>query len=178
MIPRPAPTFPDWPQFDDTEREALERALAQGQWWRMGGSEVNAFEEEFAEYHGAGHALAVTNGTQALELALQTMGVGPGDEVIVPAITFISSSQAVQRLGAVSVPVDVDPGTYCIDVAATAAAITPRTKVIMPVHMAGLMADMDGLRRSPPMPAWRCSRTRRTRTGHGGVAAGSANSAP
>ncbi|MFJ9025024.1 DegT/DnrJ/EryC1/StrS family aminotransferase [Streptomyces sp. NPDC102259] len=145
MNPRPAPTFPAWPQFDDTEREALERALAQGQWWRMGGGEVTAFEEEFAQYHGAGHALAVTNGTHALELGLQTMGVGPGDEVIVPAITFISSSQAVQRLGAVAVPVDVDPGTYCIDVAAAAAAITPRTKVIMPVHMAGLMADMDGL---------------------------------
>ncbi|MER5194573.1 DegT/DnrJ/EryC1/StrS family aminotransferase [Streptomyces sp. NPDC002755] len=145
MKPRPAPTFPAWPQFDDTEREALERALAQGQWWRMGGSEVASFEEEFAEYHGARHALAVTNGTHALELALQTMGVGPGDEVIVPAFTFISSSQAVQRLGAVSVPVDVDPGTYCIDVAAAAAAITPRTKVIMPVHMAGLLADMDGL---------------------------------
>ncbi|MFH0172861.1 DegT/DnrJ/EryC1/StrS family aminotransferase [Streptomyces cacaoi] len=145
MKPRPAPTFPAWPQFDDTEREALERALAQGQWWRMGGGEVTSFEEEFAEYHGARYALAVTNGTHALELALQTMGVGPGDEVIVPAFTFISSSQAVQRLGAVSVPVDVDPGTYCIDVAAAAAAITPRTKVIMPVHMAGLMADMDGL---------------------------------
>ncbi|QJT05502.1 DegT/DnrJ/EryC1/StrS family aminotransferase [Streptomyces asoensis] len=145
MKPRPAPTFPAWPQFDDTEREALERALAQGQWWRMGGGEVTSFEEEFAEYHGARYTLAVTNGTHALELALQTMGVGPGDEVIVPAFTFISSSQAVQRLGAVSVPVDVDPGTYCIDVAAAAAAITPRTKVIMPVHMAGLMADMDGL---------------------------------
>ncbi|MGV9557685.1 DegT/DnrJ/EryC1/StrS family aminotransferase [Streptomyces sp. NPDC003522] len=145
MDPRPAPTFPAWPQFDDSEREALERALAQGQWWRMGGGEVTAFEEEFAEYHGARHALAVTNGTHALELALQAMGVGPGDEVIVPAFTFISSSQAVQRLGAVSVPVDVDPGMYCIDVAAAAAAVTPRTKVIMPVHMAGLMADMDGL---------------------------------
>ncbi|WP_225829852.1 DegT/DnrJ/EryC1/StrS family aminotransferase [Streptomyces sp. NK08204] len=145
MNSRPAPAFPAWPQFDDTERQALERALAQGQWWRLGGGEVAAFEEEFAAYTGARHALAVTNGTHALELALETMGVGPGDEVIVPAFTFISSSQAVQRIGAVSVPVDVDPGTYCLDVAAAAAAITPRTKAIMPVHMAGLMADMDGL---------------------------------
>jgi 3-amino-5-hydroxybenzoate synthase len=145
MSSRPAPALPDWPQFDDLERQALDRALTQGQWWRMGGKEVDSFEQEFAEYHGAPHALAVTNGTHALELALQAMGVGPGTEVIVPAFTFISSSQAAQRLGAVTVPVDVDPDTYCIDVAATAAAITPRTRVIMPVHMAGLMADMDGL---------------------------------
>lgn len=145
MTPRPAPNLPDWPQFDDRERQALERALNQGQWWRMGGTEVDSFEREFAAYHGSPHALAVTNGTHALELALQAMGVGPGTEVIVPAFTFISSSQAAQRLGAVTVPVDVDPGTYCIDVAAAAAAVTPRTRVIMPVHMAGLMADMDGL---------------------------------
>lgn len=145
MSPRPGPTFPDWPQFDDTERRALDRALSQGQWWRMGGSEVESFEREFAGYHGARHALAVTNGTHALELALQVMGAGPGTEVIVPAFTFISSSQAAQRIGAVAVPVDVDPDTYNIDVAATADAITPRTRVIMPVHMAGLMADMDAL---------------------------------
>lgn len=145
MSPLPTPEYPAWPQFDDTERAALERALVQGQWWRLGGGEVAAFEQEFAEYHGGRYALAVTNGTHALELALQTMGIGPGDEVIVPAITFISSSQAVQRLGAVSVPVDVDLETFCIDADAAAAAITPRTKAIMPVHMAGLMSDMDAL---------------------------------
>ncbi|MFE5908520.1 DegT/DnrJ/EryC1/StrS family aminotransferase [Streptomyces wedmorensis] len=137
--------FPQWPQFGDEERAGLMRALEQGQWWRIGGNEVDLFEEEFAGYHGAGHALAVTTGTHALELALQVLGVGPGTEVIVPAFTFISSSQAAQRLGAVAVPVDVDPDTYCIDVAAAAAAITPRTRAIMPVHMAGLVSDMDGL---------------------------------
>src|SRR5690349_16370517 len=126
--------LPAWPQYDEREREALSRALEQGQWWRMGGGEVDAFEREFGEYHGAEHALAVTNGTHALELALQVLGVGPGDEVVVPAFTFISSSQAVQRLGAVAVPVDVDPTTYCIDVAATEAAITPHTRAILPVH--------------------------------------------
>lgn len=145
MSSRTAPTLPEWPQFDDTERQALERALNQGQWWRMGGSEVSSFEQEFAEYHGSPYALAVTNGTHALELALQAMGVGPGTEVIVPAFTFISSSQAAQRLGATAVPVDVDPDTYCIDVASAAAAVTSRTRVIMPVHMAGLMSDMDAL---------------------------------
>jgi 3-amino-5-hydroxybenzoate synthase len=142
---RPAPDFPDWPQYDDAERSGLLRALEQGQWWRMGGDEVNSFEREFAEYHGAEHALAVTNGTHALELALQVLGVGPGTEVIVPAFTFISSSQAAQRLGATAVPVDVDLETYCLDIEATAAAITPRTKAIMPVHMAGHFADMDAL---------------------------------
>ncbi|MEV4057763.1 3-amino-5-hydroxybenzoate synthase [Amycolatopsis sp. NPDC049688] len=145
MNARQAPVFPQWPHYDEAEREGLIRALEQGLWWRMGGDEVNSFEREFAEHHGAEHALAVTNGTHALELALQCMDVGPGTEVIVPAFTFISSSQAAQRLGAVAVPVDVDPDTYCIDVAAAADAITPRTKVIMPVHMAGLMADMDAL---------------------------------
>jgi 3-amino-5-hydroxybenzoate synthase len=145
MNERQAPEFPQWPQYDEDERTGLIRALEQGQWWRMGGTEVDSFEREFAEYHGAPHALAVTNGTHALELALQCLGVGPGTEVIVPAFTFISSSQAAQRLGAVAVPVDVDAGTYCVDVAAAAAAVTPRTRVIMPVHMAGLMADMDAL---------------------------------
>lgn len=141
----PAPEFPAWPQYDAAEREGLIRALEQGQWWRMGGSEVDSFEREFAEYHGAQRALAVTNGTHALELALQVLGVGPGTEVIVPAFTFISSSQAAQRLGAVAVPVDVDPETYCLDIAATAEAVTSRTRAIMPVHMAGHFADMDAL---------------------------------
>jgi 3-amino-5-hydroxybenzoate synthase len=111
----------------------------------MGGGEVDAFEREFAAYHGTPHALAVTNGTHALELALQVLGVGPGSEVIVPAFTFISSSQAAQRLGAVAVLVDVDPGTFNIDPEAAAAAITPRTAAIMPVHMAGQVCDMDAL---------------------------------
>ncbi|RSN72161.1 MULTISPECIES: 3-amino-5-hydroxybenzoate synthase [Actinomadura] len=145
MNARQAPEFPQWPQYDDAERDGLIRALEQGQWWRMGGSEVDAFEHEFAAHHGAAHALAATTGTHALELALQCMGVGPGTEVIVPAFTFISSSQAAQRLGAVAVPVDVDAGTYNLDPAAVSAALTPRTRVIMPVHMAGLMADMDAL---------------------------------
>ncbi|MDS0132451.1 MULTISPECIES: 3-amino-5-hydroxybenzoate synthase [unclassified Amycolatopsis] len=145
MNARKAPEFPAWPQYDDAERDGLVRALEQGQWWRMGGDEVNSFEREFAAHHGAAHALAVTNGTHALELALQVMGVGPGTEVIVPAFTFISSSQAAQRLGAVTVPVDVDAATYNLDPEAAAAAVTPRTKVIMPVHMAGLIADMDAL---------------------------------
>ncbi|WDZ86555.1 DegT/DnrJ/EryC1/StrS family aminotransferase [Micromonospora cathayae] len=139
------PEFPTWPQFDDDERTGLIRALEQGQWWRMGGNEVNQFEQEFARYHGTEYALALTNGTHALELALQLLGVGPGTEVIVPAFTFISSSQAAQRIGAVAVPVDVDLETYCVDPAAVERAIGPKTKAIMPVHMAGHVADMDSL---------------------------------
>ena len=137
--------FPPWPQFGIEERTGLIRALDQGQWWRVTGTEVDAFEREFAEHHGAEHALAVTTGTHALELALEVLGVRRGTEVIVPAFTFISSSQAAQRLGAVAVPVDVDPNTYCIEVAAAEAAIGPNTRAIMPVHMAGQVADMDAL---------------------------------
>ncbi|WP_405111732.1 DegT/DnrJ/EryC1/StrS family aminotransferase [Micromonospora sp. NBC_01405] len=143
--PSTVPEFPEWPQFGDEERAGLIRALDQGQWWRMGGSEVDTFEAEFGAYHGTPHALAVTNGTHALEVALEVLGVKAGTEVIVPAFTFISSSLAAQRLGAVAVPVDVDLDTYCVDPAAVAAAITDRTRVIMPVHMAGQFADMDAL---------------------------------
>jgi 3-amino-5-hydroxybenzoate synthase len=145
MNHRQAPELPAWPQYDDTERDALLRALDQGQWWRHSGTEVESFEREFAAYTGAASALAVTNCTHALELALQCADVGPGTEVIVPAFTYISAAFAAQRLGAAAVPVDVDPTTYCIDVRAAASAITPRTRAIVPVHTAGLTADMDAL---------------------------------
>ncbi|MFK3979430.1 DegT/DnrJ/EryC1/StrS family aminotransferase [Micromonospora sp. NPDC050397] len=134
--------FPAWPYHDDTERAALIRALEQGQWWRAGGSEVNEFEREFADFHGAPAALAVSNGTHALELALELIGLAPGEEVIVPAFTFIATSNAVARLGGVAVPVDVDIDTYCLDAARLEAVRTPRTKAVIPVHMAGQVADM------------------------------------
>lgn len=137
--------FPAWPQFDDAERAGLSRALDQGQWWRMGGTEVQSFETEFAGQHGARHALAVTNGTHALQLGLDALGLRAGEEVLVPAFTFISSSLAVQLAGGVPVPVDVTPDTYNISPEAAAAAVTPRTRFIMPVHMAGQVADMDAL---------------------------------
>ncbi|MEU5418552.1 aminotransferase class I/II-fold pyridoxal phosphate-dependent enzyme [Streptomyces sp. NPDC001407] len=138
-------SFPSWPQHGAEERAGLLRALDQKGWWRDAGQEVDLFEREFADHHGAPHAIATTNGTHALELALGVMGIGPGDEVIVPAFTFISSSLAVQRMGAVPVPADVRPDTYCLDADAAAALVTPRTKAIMPVHMAGQFADMDAL---------------------------------
>lgn len=137
--------FPAWPQFDDAERTNLMRALEQGQWWRVGGTEVTSFEEEFAAFHGAPAALAVSNGTHALELALELIGIAPGDEVIIPAFTFISTSNAVQRLGAVPVPVDVFLDTYCLDPAALEAVRTDRTRAVIPVHMAGQIADVDAI---------------------------------
>jgi 3-amino-5-hydroxybenzoate synthase len=140
-----AADFPAWPQYDDTERRALMRAVDQGQWWRVGGSEVTAFEREFASFVGAPAGLAVTNGTHALELALELKGVGPGDEVIVPAFTFISTSNAVQRLGAVPVPADIDRETYCLDPATLDAAYSERTKAVIPVHLAGQVADMNAI---------------------------------
>ncbi|MFL6137237.1 MAG: DegT/DnrJ/EryC1/StrS family aminotransferase [Frankiaceae bacterium] len=137
--------FPPWPMHDDTERTGLLRALDQGQWWRVGGGEVTAFEQEFAEFHGAPAAVAVSNGTEALTLALELIRLQPGDEVIVPAFTFISTSMAVQRLGGIAVPVDVDAETYCIDPASLEAVRTPRTRAVIPVHLAGQVADMDAV---------------------------------
>ena len=137
--------LPAWPQYDDSERHALIRALEQGQWWRAGGREVADFEAEFARYNDAPYALAVTSGTDAIELALRLHDIGPGDEVIVPAFTFISTSLAVQNVGAVPVPADVDGGTGCLTVESCRAVIGPRTRAIMPVHMAGHVADLDGL---------------------------------
>ncbi|MBL1102642.1 DegT/DnrJ/EryC1/StrS family aminotransferase [Streptomyces sp. 205] len=141
---RTAP-FPVWPQFDDSEREALVRALDHGSWCRYGGVEVDAFEGEFAKYHHAAGALAVTNGSHALELALELIGLRPGDEVIVPAYTFIATSTAVHRRGGIPVPVDVDPVTHCLDPAGLEAVATDRTRAVIPVHMGGLVADMDAI---------------------------------
>ncbi|WP_051710806.1 DegT/DnrJ/EryC1/StrS family aminotransferase [Streptomyces sp. NRRL S-350] len=137
--------LPAWPQHDHTEREALERVLAHGQWWRAAGTENDDFEREFAAYNGAPYALAVTNGTVALELALRLHGIGPGDEVVVPAFTFISTSLAVQNVGATPVPADVDPETYCLTPEAVRAVLTPATRAVIPVHIAGHLADMPAL---------------------------------
>lgn len=144
---RPAKTrpFPDWPQSDEREVAAVTRVLRSGKWWRVAGSETAQFEQEFARYQGARGALAVTNGTAAIEVALQALGIGRGDEVLVPAFSFISTATAVLTVGAVPVMVDVDPDTYCLDPDALAAALTPRTRAIMPVHMAGHPADMDAV---------------------------------
>ncbi len=109
------------------------------------GPEVAAFEASFAAYTGAAHVLGVANGLDALVLGLRAMGVGPGDEVIVPANTYIATWLAVSQCGAVPVPVEPFEATHNMDPAAVAAAITPRTRVILPVHLYGQPADMDAI---------------------------------
>lgn len=109
------------------------------------GDDVARFEEEFAAFCGTRCAVGVDSGLSALELSLRALDIVPGDEVIVPAHTFIATAAAVTFAGAQVVPVDVDPATYNIDVAQLEAAITPRTRAIIPVHLYGLPADMDGI---------------------------------
>ena len=107
------------------------------------GNEVAAFEEEFAAFCGAQHGVAVNTGTSALHLALLAAGVGPGDEVITVPCTFVATVAAIRYTGATPVFVDVDPVTYTMDVDKIEAAITPKTKVVLPVHLYGNPADMD-----------------------------------
>lgn len=120
---------------------AIARLLDSG--WYVLGPEVEAFEAEFAAYCEAEHAVGVANGLDALHLALLAMGVGPGDEVIVPSNTYIATWLAVSQCGATPVPVEPVEATYNIDPALIEAAITPRTKVILPVHLYGQPADLD-----------------------------------
>ena len=137
--------FPVWPQYDDKERRALQEVLESRVWWRTPGTRTLEFEKAFASYHGARHGIAVTNGTAALEVTMAALGIGHGDEVIVPNFTFVATASAVLFANALPVLVDVDPQTYCIDPALAEAAITPRTKAIIAVHMGGHPADLDRL---------------------------------
>lgn len=127
---------------DELNAAAL-RALNSG--WYILGPELAAFEAEFAAYHGVGHAVGVANGTDAIELALRAGGVGPGDEVITVAHTAVPTVCAVERAGATPVLVEINPDTYTMDPDAARAAITPRTKALLPVHLYGHPADMDAL---------------------------------
>ena len=106
------------------------------------GPEVAAFEREFASFLGAGHAVGVANGTDALTIALRAMGVGPGDEVVVPSFTFYASAEAIPPTGAVPVFCDIDPRTYCVTPETVKAALTPRTKAVIAVHLFGNVAPI------------------------------------
>ncbi|HEU5011851.1 MAG TPA: DegT/DnrJ/EryC1/StrS family aminotransferase [Roseiflexaceae bacterium] len=120
--------------------EAIQRVLDRADF--VLGTEVERFEEEFADYCEAAYAVGLDSGASALELGLQALGVGPGDDVLVPVNTFFASAAAIAHVGARPVFVDVDPITYTIDVSQAASLITPRTKAIMPVHLYGQPAGM------------------------------------
>ena len=137
--------FPVWPIYDDLERESLIEVLESRVWWRTPGTKTLEFEQRFAAYHQAKHGIAVTNGTHAIEVALAAMGVGPGDEVIVPNATFVATASAALFVGALPVLVDVRADSYCIDPELAEAAINDNTKAIIAVHMGGRPADLDQL---------------------------------
>src|SRR5450759_4558831 len=121
--------------------DAYKRVMESG--WYILGTEVEAFESEFAQYCGVKHSIGVGNGLEALHLILRALGIGAGDEVIVPANTYIATWLAVSYAGATPVPVEPDERTCNIDPGGIEAAITPRTKAIMVVHLYGQPVDMD-----------------------------------
>jgi len=126
------------------EMDAALLGIARGGWYLLGES-LTAFETEFARFVGVKHCVGLANGLDALQLSLRAMGVGPGDEVIVPSNTYIATWLAVSALGAQPVPVEPDPATFNLDPARLEAAITSRTRVILPVHLYGQVADMDAI---------------------------------
>lgn len=137
--------FPAWPVFDEREVQAVVEVTRSGKWGALDGNKVREFEREFAAYQQARHGICVVNGTAALEIALRALGIGPGDEVITTAYTFIATPNAALQVGAVPVFVDIEPDTYLIDASKIEQAITERTKAIIPVHLAGCPADMDAI---------------------------------
>jgi dTDP-4-amino-4,6-dideoxygalactose transaminase len=120
---------------------AIARVLQKGVF--IGGEEVQAFAAELGQYLGATHVIPCANGTDALQIALMALGLQPGDEVITPSFTYIATTEVIALLGLTPVFVEVDPNTFCIDPAAIEAAITPRTKAIVPVHLYGQAANME-----------------------------------
>ena len=137
--------YPAWPSGDDREIDAVTDVIRSGDWggYPEPGRYGGRFEAAFAEYQGAKHGVLMSNGTITMEVALKALGIGWGDEVIIPALTFAATAYAPIAAGALPVIVDVTPDTWCIDPDQVEAAITPRTKAIMPVHLGHQMADMD-----------------------------------
>jgi dTDP-4-amino-4,6-dideoxygalactose transaminase len=126
--------------LNDEIRGAVDRVLDSGRY--VLGPELAAFESEFAAYLGAGHAIGVANGTDALTIALRAMDVGPGDEVVVPSFTFYASAEAIPPTGATPIFCDIDPDTFCVTAETVRAALTPRTKAVIAVHLFGNVAPI------------------------------------
>lgn len=136
--------WPRWPQWDESERDGLLAVLERGEW---GGYDkaVRDFEAAFAARHAAAHCITTVNGTTTLETALRALGIGADDEVIVPPYTFIATASAVRIVGATPVFADVELETWNLSIPAVEAAISERTKAVIPVHFGGLPADLDAL---------------------------------
>ena len=140
--------FPAWPQLDKEDYETVKRVMDSGQLWCGApqshcGENVWEFQREFAEFQGARHCIAVTNGTHALEVALLALDVGLGDEVIVSDYTFVASASAVLAVNAVPIFCDINVATHNMDETKIESLITPRTKAIIAVHLAGMPNNMD-----------------------------------
>ncbi len=136
-------TLVGWPHFDEPTIKAVEAVLRSGKVNYWTGKQGMAFEERFAAWQGSRYAISVANGTAALHTALTALGIGPGDEVIVPSYTFIASSFSIVQAGAIPRFADVNREDHCISVASAAKLVTPRTRAIMPVHLYGNVCDMD-----------------------------------
>lgn len=137
--------FAPWPYYAPDEIEAVTRVLASGRVNYWTGQECVRFEEAYAEYTGVRHAIALANGTLALELALYALGIGPGDEVVVPSRTFIASASCVVARGATPMVADIDPLSQNLTVDTIRAVLTPRTRAIVAVHLGGCPCDMDAI---------------------------------
>lgn len=135
---------PTWPVTGEQEVAWMEEVVRSGKWSWVGPHEM-AFCEEYAEFIGTKHCMCLANGTVTLQCALQAVGIEPGHEVIVPALTWVATAQAAIDIGANVVFVDIDPETFCIDPAQFEAAITEKTKAVIPVHLYGCMCDMDAI---------------------------------
>ena len=138
--------FPAWPVVDEADEASILAALRSGRWGaRLGEGYGVAFTDRLASFQNARRAVATANGTVALEVALKAVGVQPLDEVIVPAYTFLATATAVTALGAIPIFADINPSTYTLDPASAAQRVTPHTRAIVPVHIAGQPAEMDGI---------------------------------
>ena len=134
---------PAWPMIGQGDVDAVSAVLRSGKLFRYDGGQIETWEKTYREYIGTEYALAVTNGTAALEIALACAGIGAGDEVIVPGYTFYSSASAISFVGATPMFCDVDPVSCNMTVETARACITPRTRAIIPVHFAGYPVDLD-----------------------------------